>query len=54
MCSDACCILGQDEDEATNKSNILRRGDLLRHAQPRSANAYKEGASEDDLPEETE
>lgn len=52
--TDPDCILGQDEDEAINKSNILKRGDILRHAQPHSTNAYNEGPGEDELPEETE
>lgn len=51
MYSDVCCILVQDDDEAINKSNVLKRGDVLRHAKPQSAIAYNEG---EDLPEEAE
>ncbi|EED19809.1 conserved hypothetical protein [Talaromyces stipitatus ATCC 10500] len=41
--------LAQDEREAIDQSNILG-GDRLRHAKPRSRNAYNEGPGEDDLP----
>ncbi|GES60575.1 hypothetical protein ATEIFO6365_0006003600 [Aspergillus terreus] len=42
--------LAEDEEEAIDKSNILR-GDRLRHAQPQSSTKYSEGPDEDDLPE---
>lgn len=45
--------LGQEEDENANKRNILKRGDVLRHAKPQTTNAHNE-RSEEDLPEETE
>jgi hypothetical protein len=35
----------QDEDEAIDKSNILR-GDRLRHAQPSADTGYAEGQDE--------
>ncbi|KAF3404698.1 hypothetical protein DPV78_002512 [Talaromyces pinophilus] len=41
--------LAQDEREAINQSNVLG-GDRLRHAKPRTRNAYNEGPEEDDLP----
>ncbi|KAL4861313.1 hypothetical protein BDV12DRAFT_180460 [Aspergillus spectabilis] len=37
--------LAQDEDEAIDKSNILR-GDRLRHAQPGAQTGYAEGEDE--------
>ena len=40
----------EDENEAINKSNILKR-DRTRHAKPQSANRYDEGPDEDDLPD---
>ncbi|RAO64560.1 uncharacterized protein BHQ10_000572 [Talaromyces amestolkiae] len=43
--------LAQDEREAIDQSNILG-GDRLRHAKPRTRNAYNEGPDEDDLPAE--
>ncbi|KAJ5982028.1 hypothetical protein N7451_012128 [Penicillium sp. IBT 35674x] len=43
--------LEQDENEAIDKSNILR-GDRLRHANPQTSNKYNEGPDEDDLPTE--
>ncbi|OJJ82981.1 uncharacterized protein ASPGLDRAFT_437485 [Aspergillus glaucus CBS 516.65] len=42
--------LEEDENEAINKSNILK-GDRTRHAKPQSANRYNEGPGEDDLPD---
>ncbi|KAJ5676759.1 uncharacterized protein N7477_002392 [Penicillium maclennaniae] len=41
--------LEDDENEAINKSNILR-GDRLRHAKPRTSNKYNEGPDENDMP----
>lgn len=41
----------QDEREAIDQSNVLG-GDRLRHAKPRTRNAYNEGPGEDDLPAE--
>ncbi|CAI7592152.1 unnamed protein product [Penicillium glandicola] len=43
--------LEQDEDEAIDKSNVLR-GNRLRHAKPQTSNQYSEGPEEDDLPAE--
>lgn len=43
--------LAQDEQEAIDRSNILR-GDRLRHAKPRTQDGYSEGPGEDDLPED--
>lgn len=43
------CCPEADEREVVNQSNILP-GDRLRHARPRTANAYNEGPNEDDLP----
>ncbi|CAI7607133.1 unnamed protein product [Penicillium pancosmium] len=41
--------LAQDEDEAIDRSNIMK--DRTRHAQPQTSKRYNE-ANEDDLPEE--
>lgn len=41
--------IADDEREAIDQNNILP-GDRLRHAKPRTQNAYNEGPDESDLP----
>lgn len=51
--ADFLSCAAQDENDAIDQSNIIDNNDReLRHAKPQTANAYSEGPSEDDLPEE--
>ncbi|KAK5703545.1 hypothetical protein LTS12_028323 [Elasticomyces elasticus] len=45
--------LAEDEQEAIDKSNILRGG-RLRHEKPQTQNKYNEGPGEDELPKDVQ